>query len=539
MKKIFITLLSASILSTIAVGAVATNKHVFVKETVMVNAASPTKPTTIDLKDNSEEEIREYWSYLNDLPESERRGENLLKNLKYIMVNNPAHPDKTARYFSYSVCRDIYDITDRNWVKSPASEISGYDASSNTITGFKYGENPYLYYYYRNDNYTNPHKAEDKVSPVDGEGTPQAILNQEHLWSKSHGFSEKQNAGSDLHHLVAGDQAVNKWAHSNHSHGYVQNEDSSWAAARVKWGENDALLGNKNGNPLHSASQDESNTVFEPRDEDKGDVARALFYMVARYNYIGDDITKASEAEPNLTLVDYVISNETTQVCDGTNGAAKYGKLSDLLDWVKVDPVNDSTNEGMHEIHRNNLIYNNYQYTRNPFIDFPDWIELIWGEKASTGKADPSIDRLYGINKVAPTSITLSAAKTEIKKGETVKVNVSSVAPSDASKAVTYSSSNENIATVDASGNVKGIGEGEVTITATSKLDSNVKATITIKVTVDKINPVILIVGGIGAVVVIIILIVVFANMSKKQRKSAMKKITKSVKSSSKKKSKK
>ena len=390
-KSILFVSLSALVFCACGIVAIKNNGNA-----IQTNAL--TKPTNIDLKDNSEDEIREYWSYLDDLPASERRGTNLLKNLKYIMVNNPSNPERPAQYFSYSVCREIYEITDRNWVKAPASEIAGYDEETNTITGFKYGENPYLYYYYRNDNYTNPHRAEDKVSPVDGEGTPQAILNQEHLWSKSHGFSEKQNAGSDLHHLVAGDQAVNKWAHSNHSYGYVENEDSGWAASRVKWGENNALLGNKKGNPLHTDSQDESATVFEPRDEDKGDIARALFYMAARYNYFGIDETQASESEPDLLLVDHVISNDTTQVCDGTNGPAQYGKLSDLLEWAKLDPVDVFSDEGMHEVHRNNLIYNNFQYTRNPFIDFPEWIDYIWGDKAETGIASPATDTINGYN---------------------------------------------------------------------------------------------------------------------------------------------
>ena len=51
------------------------------------------------------------------------------------------------------------------------------------------------------------------------------------------------------------------------------------------------------------------------------------------------------------------------------------GILSDLLEWNKLDPVDE------YEIHRNNLIYKNFQHNRNPFIDFPEWADYIWGVK--------------------------------------------------------------------------------------------------------------------------------------------------------------
>lgn len=66
-------------------------------------------------------------------------------------------------------------------------------------------------------------------------------------------------------------------------------------------------------------------------------------------------------------------------------------------------------------------------------------------------------------------------------KGKT-RISVSSVKPADASKAVTFKSSNSKIATVSAKGVVTGKKAGTVTITATSKVDKKVKATIKIKV---------------------------------------------------------
>ncbi|MCD4745834.1 MAG: endonuclease [Bacteroidales bacterium] len=91
-------------------------------------------------------------------------------------------------------------------------------------------------------------------------------------------------------------------------------------------------------------------------DEDKGDVARMMFYMATRYEGGGN--------EPDLELVDYVNS--------APNNEPYYGKLTTLLEWHIQDPVDDW------EITRNNIIYYNYQGNRNPFIDHPDFVNAVW-----------------------------------------------------------------------------------------------------------------------------------------------------------------
>ena len=81
---------------------------------------------------------------------------------------------------------------------------------------------------------------------------------------------------------------------------------------------------------------------------------------------------------------------------------------------------------------------------------------------------------------VKPTKVNVTGAN-EVLVGATIKLEVE-VLPADATdKSVTWESSDKAIATVEA-GTVKGVKEGTVTITATSKADSAVKGEI--KVTV-------------------------------------------------------
>jgi hypothetical protein len=49
------------------------------------------------------------------------------------------------------------------------------------------------------------------------------------------------------------------------------------------------------------------------------------------------------------------------------------GDLATLLNWHELDPSDDF------EMNRNNVIYQ-WQQNRNPFIDFPELVDYIWGE---------------------------------------------------------------------------------------------------------------------------------------------------------------
>jgi endonuclease I len=88
---------------------------------------------------------------------------------------------------------------------------------------------------------------------------------------------------------------------------------------------------------------------YAPRQEVKGDIARILFYMVIMYDY--------------LSLVNVIGAQEPATY--------EMAQLNLLLLWHTLDPVDDF------ERNRNDVIFF-YQKNRNPFIDYPEFVTMIW-----------------------------------------------------------------------------------------------------------------------------------------------------------------
>lgn len=129
--------------------------------------------------------------------------------------------------------------------------------------------------------------------------------NREHVWpqSKLSGAS-----ASDLHNLKPANNSINS---SRSNHPFRDSTNSSYGHVSGGW---------------------------FPGDNDKGDIARILFYMITRYS--------------QLSL-------------------STMANLTTLLKWHLEDPVDDF------ERNRNEVIYS-YQENRNPYIDYPEMVELIW-----------------------------------------------------------------------------------------------------------------------------------------------------------------
>ena len=169
-----------------------------------------------------------------------------------------------------------------------------------------------------------------------GNGTQSNSWNREHIWPKSHGFPNQDDiAYRDVHNLKPCDRSVN-------------------ASRGVKDFDNG---GNNHEEALSCLIDFDS---WEPADFVKGDVARILFYMVVRYDPGYNNYNETFDLE----LVDYTTPDNFDPIL---------GKLSTLLEWHVLDPVDDF------EVNRNEVIYS-YQQNRNPFVDHPELVDYIWGE---------------------------------------------------------------------------------------------------------------------------------------------------------------
>jgi len=361
-----------------------------------------TLPTTIDLSICSDEEIRDYYSSLNSLSSDKLSGITALQYLKPILYE--------MNYFTYAQVSNIYAITDRDWKNSPNVSSGNYDAETKIVTNFSISAeantNPYIKMLYAD------YSKIDKTKLRKDNGN--ANFDKEHVWCQSRGFKAPSGAqgpaGTDLHHLIAGDSQVNENVHNNIPYGFVKTESSK--------GNQTFTSGNRNGSILHTSTQDESTLVFEPIDSNKGDIARAIFYMMARYNNVSGKET-ISTYEPNLTIVNYATSNGAA-VESKADKPVGMGIISDLLAWNKIDPVDEF------EIYRNDLIYRNYQGNRNPFIDFPQWIDAIWGtanidgtnySSTPVGKINPASDSIHD----AALNVSSSSLRIRLTEKATIK----------------------------------------------------------------------------------------------------------------------
>lgn len=169
--------------------------------------------------------------------------------------------------------------------------------------------------------------------------------NREHSFPKSW-FNDASPMSSDAFHIYPTDGKVNG-QRSNYPYGECEGGTTLSSSGGVQ-----AL-----GRLGTSTFPGYNGKVFEPDDEYKGDFARGYFYMAACYN-------------------NRIASWNSDMLAGNSYPAYTTWAVNLLLKWHRQDPVSQK------ETDRNNVIYR-YQNNRNPFIDYPDLAEHIWGDKTS------------------------------------------------------------------------------------------------------------------------------------------------------------
>ena len=185
--------------------------------------------------------------------------------------------------------------------------------------------------------------------------------NREHSIPKSWYGGTTSGPGCDIFHLVPTDGKVNG-IRSNYPFGEVGSADYNKHGNKRGSAKSITITGGNTIAGNNSTTISASGTVFEPRDEYKGDFARG--YMGALLKWAGDKAFTDGEGSKTFT----------TNFSTGSFGLTKYG-VALLMKWHRQDPVSQK------EVDRNNGIQQT-QGNRNPFIDYPYLAEYIWGEKA-------------------------------------------------------------------------------------------------------------------------------------------------------------
>ena len=237
-------------------------------------------------------------------------------------------------------------------------------------------------------------------------------------------------------------------------------------------------------------------------------------------------------------LSDYMLLNTgegkfeiTTSHTANNSGASSHGDMGQAFDYNqdgKLDILNGDDEYGIWHLYKNTMSNNNNYvtmnigYAPNSYIDplgaeitlttannvykkrvgsageahsqsllnivhfglgQEDYIEEIvvrWRNGETLTILDKDVNQIIDTNTVDPTQITLTPSNLEVRVGEDEPLSLSFL-PVNASQEVVWSSSDNTIATVDNQGNVNGISEGMVTVTATSTVNT-VSGTATIDV---------------------------------------------------------
>ncbi len=185
---------------------------------------------------------------------------------------------------------------------------------------------------------------QDNGTAVTGEGQ---LYNREHSVPQSW-FGASASPGSigpesDYFHVFPTDKKVNA-DRSNFIYGEVSTPTIT------------SLNGSKLG--PNTVTGLTGTTSFEPINEFKGDLARAFFYFVTRY-------------ENNMAAW-HTLSAEGNLAFDGTTWPSiELPYLKMMLRWNTNDVVSTK------EINRNDAAFD-FQGNRNPFIDHPEYVERVW-----------------------------------------------------------------------------------------------------------------------------------------------------------------
>ncbi|MCM1070133.1 MAG: endonuclease [[Clostridium] fimetarium] len=173
-------------------------------------------------------------------------------------------------------------------------------------------------------------------------GSSVSGMNIEHSFPKSWWGGSTNNAYKDLFNLMPCEQKINS-TKSNYAMAVVIRPTDS--------GDNGCTRVGKGSDGVN---------YWEPADKWKGDFARGYMYMATAYQNF------SWTTESGLSILQ-----------QGAYPTLKSWAAELYIEWAKQDPVDrieTDRNDDVESLQRN----------RNPFVDFPNLMEYIWGDSVST-----------------------------------------------------------------------------------------------------------------------------------------------------------
>ncbi len=241
-------------------------------------------------------------------------------------------------------------------------------------------------------------------SSYDGSSNP----NTEHTYAQSwFGTGETSIKKADVHHLFVSNSSVNS-SRGNLPFDVVTNVGTTYPSY--------------NGYVSKRGTNSSGQTVFEPANQHKGNLARALLYFSVRYE---------------MTL---------------SQGGVDM--LETLLTWHNADPVDAA------ELTRNTAVYA-HQNNRNPFVDHPEYVASIWGgstantivqfNPASAQVSENAGNVTISVQIINPSPTSATTAQIAINSGSASDVgnfttrNITFPAGSSANQSISVTITNDSI----------------------------------------------------------------------------------------------
>lgn len=209
-------------------------------------------------------------------------------------------------------------------------------------------------------------------------------INTEHTIPQSW-FNQKSPMRSDIHHLFPTHKDVNSARGSLPFNDIDDNSTDKWF---VEDNINSGILvfTSVPANAIDSYSELKTNHAFEPREDHKGNLARAVYYFFTMYPNTAGNITRIGEENV-------------------------------LYQWHLEDPVDAAEKE------RNDRIEEKHG-NRNPYIDHPDLVAKVWGHPKPVGNNNDITSKIDALkSEIAATEVKLEKLTSELTALENILIN--------------------------------------------------------------------------------------------------------------------